>query len=72
MLNILNLIIVLWLHKRIPLFFGEFHSRIKSTCGLKLTLNCYRKKCVPLCLCVCVCVCAWHSQEVEKSQDLNS
>ena len=21
---------------------------------------------------VCVCVCAWHSQEVEKSQDLNS
>ena len=56
MLNILNLIIVLWLHKRIALFFGEFHSRIKSTCGLKLTVNCHRKKCVPLRLCVCVCV----------------
>ena len=68
MLNILNLIIVLWLHKRIPLFFGEFHSRIKGTWILKITFNCYRKKCVLLCVCVCVCVCvcAWHSQEVEK------
>ena len=68
MLNILNLIIMLWLHKRIPLFFGEFQSRIKGTRGLKLTLNCYRKKCVSLCFCVCVCMA--HSGSGKKARIL--